>query len=87
MQRTFFNDANFGRLDRVNEVAARLGWTPNQVALAYLRAQPFPVFPIIGPRTPEQLADSLAAGDLQLDASTATWLETGASAHPSGRGA
>ena len=44
VQRTFFNDANFARLDRVNEVAARLGWTPSQVALAYLRAQPFPVF-------------------------------------------
>ncbi len=77
VQRTFFNDANFGRLDRVNETAARLGRTPNQVALAYLRAQPFPVFPIIGPRTPDQLADSLAAGDLQLGAETARWLDTG----------
>ncbi|MGY2894016.1 aldo/keto reductase [Deinococcus sp. UYEF24] len=77
VQRMFFNDANFGRLDRVNEVAARLGWTPTQVALAYLRAQPFPVFPIIGPRTLEQLADSLPAGELDLDAETAAWLERG----------
>jgi aryl-alcohol dehydrogenase-like predicted oxidoreductase len=77
VRRTFFNDVNFGRLDRVNETAARLGWTPTQVALTYLRAQPFPVFPIIGPRTLEQLADSLPAGDLDLDAGTADWLETG----------
>ncbi|WP_407572075.1 aldo/keto reductase [Deinococcus altitudinis] len=84
VQRTFFNDANFGRLDRVNAVAARLGWTPTQVALAYLRAQPFPVFPIIGPRTPEQLADSLPAGELMLDAETAAWLETGVLDHATG---
>ena len=78
VQRIFFNDANFSRLDRVNEVAARLGWTPTQVALAYLRAQPFPVFPIIGPRTLEQLDDSLPAGDMTLDAASADWLERGA---------
>ncbi|WP_407542278.1 aldo/keto reductase (plasmid) [Deinococcus radiomollis] len=87
VQRTFFNGANFGRLDRVNEVAARLDWTPNQVALAYLRAQSFPVFPIIGPRTLEQLSDSLAAGDLDLDAGTAAWLETGEAEQLSGLGA
>ena len=78
VQRMFFNDANFARLDRVSETAARLGWTPTQVALAYLRAQPFPVFPIIGSRTLDQLHDSMAAGDLTLDAETARWLDTGA---------
>ena len=78
VQRLFFSDANFSRLDRVNDLAARLGWTPTQVDLAYLRAQPFPVFPIIGPRTLEQLQDSLPAGDLTLDAASAAWLHRGA---------
>ena len=79
VQRLFYNDANFARLERVREVSVRLGWSPTVVVLAYLRAQPFPVFPIIGPRTLDQLEDSLPAGDLTLDAEGAEWLECGAS--------
>lgn len=46
--------------------------------MASICARPSPVFPIIGPRTLEQLSNSLPAGDLNLDADTARWLETGA---------
>ncbi len=87
VQRMFFNETNFERLDRVRELAARLGWTPTQVGLAALCARPFPVFPIIGPRTLEQLQGSLSAGDLHLDADTALWLETGVPRHLAGSGA
>ncbi|TMV47408.1 aldo/keto reductase [Paenibacillus mesophilus] len=75
--KVYFSDTNFGRLDRVREVASRLNETPSAVALAYLFTQPFPVFPIIGSHTAEQLTDSCRAGDLRLDGETALYLETG----------
>ncbi|MEF2277334.1 aldo/keto reductase [Deinococcus sp. YIM 134068] len=76
VQKLYYNSANFGRLERVEEVAARLGRSPNAVALAALMAESFPVFPIIGAYTLEQLEDSVGAGDLALDAETAEYLRT-----------
>ena len=87
VERLFFNDTNFERLARVRDLAARLGRTTTQVSLAVLRARPFPVFPIIGPRTVEQFQDSLPAGDLHLSAETARWLETGFPEQLAGSGA
>jgi len=54
-------------LDAVVAVAAELAAPPGQVAIAWSIAQG--VFPIIGPRTPEQLADNLAAAALALSPS------------------
>lgn len=73
----YFNDTNFGRLERVQEVASRLDTTPNAVALACLFNHPFAVFPIVGSHTDEQLSDSCQAGDLRLDEATARYIETG----------
>lgn len=82
VQKLYSNDANFGRLERVQEVAARLGRSPNAVALAALMAEPFPVFPIVGAYTLGQLEDSVGAGDLVLDAGTAEYLRTGRELRP-----
>lgn len=73
----YFNDVNFGRLERVREVAAQIGAAPSAVALAVLFAQPFAVYPIIGSRTIAQLEDSCAAGQLRLDERTANYIVTG----------
>lgn len=73
----YFNDVNFGRLERVREVAGKIGAAPSAVALAVLFAQPYAVYPIIGSRTTEQLADSCAAGQLRLEEKTARYIETG----------
>lgn len=70
-------DENRRRLERVLQVARRTGKSGSQVALAYLLSQPFPVFPVIGSRTAEQLEDSCAAGDMRLDAETIRYLENG----------
>ena len=59
--------ANRARLAKVNAVARRLGATPNQVALAWLLAQPFPVIPILGTTRIEHLLDALGAAELQVD--------------------
>jgi aryl-alcohol dehydrogenase-like predicted oxidoreductase len=66
VRRLYYTPANFHRLERAADVAARLGVSTNQVALAYLLSEAFPAFAVVGPRTPAQLADSMAAGDLQL---------------------
>ncbi|UQZ81152.1 General stress protein 69 [Paenibacillus konkukensis] len=56
--------ANIGKLKLVEETALRLSLTMTQVALGYLLSREFPVFPIIGCKTAEQLASSCAAGAL-----------------------
>ena len=51
---------NQARLVRLQEIALESGLSITQVVLGYLRAQPFVTIPIVGSRTPEQLADTLA---------------------------
>ncbi|GAA3400717.1 aldo/keto reductase [Paenibacillus hodogayensis] len=77
VQALYGSEANYERYDRVREVAEQLGETTGVVALACLYARPFPVIPIVGPRTPEQLADCCRAGELRLDEQTAQYIEYG----------
>ncbi|HEU5078977.1 MAG TPA: aldo/keto reductase [Opitutaceae bacterium] len=60
------NAANWKRIEVAAELARNYSATPNQVILAWLRYQSFPVFAVIGPRTMEQLTDSLASTKLSL---------------------
>jgi aryl-alcohol dehydrogenase-like predicted oxidoreductase len=55
-------------LAAVKSVAAEVGRSMAQVALAWLRYQAVPVIPIIGARKLAQLEDNLASLDLQLTA-------------------
>ncbi|MER7986423.1 aldo/keto reductase [Streptomyces noursei] len=52
----------------VLEVAEQGGWSPAQVALAWLRQRPGNIIPIIGATKESQLADNLASVDVVLDA-------------------
>lgn len=55
------------RLAVLGELAAELGCTPNQLVLAWLLHSDSPTMvPLIGPRTPEQLAAALGALDIKL---------------------
>ncbi|MBK8136675.1 MAG: aldo/keto reductase [Chloroflexi bacterium] len=56
-----FTEGAFDVLDVVEALAAEKGCTPAQLALAWCMAQPGVTAPIIGPRTAEQLTDSLGA--------------------------
>jgi aryl-alcohol dehydrogenase (NADP+) len=61
--------ANAAKLDAVAELkklAAEIGRPLTHLALAFVRAHPGVTSAIIGPRTPEQLADLLAGADLVL---------------------
>ncbi|MFE0422521.1 aldo/keto reductase [Streptomyces sp. NPDC058953] len=53
-------------VDALDEVGAEAGRTPSQVALRWLMERPGVTAPIIGPRTPEQLADHLGAVGWEL---------------------
>jgi aryl-alcohol dehydrogenase-like predicted oxidoreductase len=53
---------------QVVELAARTGLTPAQLSLLWVKDQPGVTAPIIGPRTPEQLAEMLEVAALQADA-------------------
>ncbi len=64
---------NHRKLDLVEElakVAANAGVSMTHLAIAFVLAHPGVTSAIIGPRTPEQLADLLAGADLRLDAAT-----------------
>lgn len=73
--RLYFTAENFDRLERANELARRYGVTANQINLAYLLGQPFPVYPIAGCRTVEQVADSCAAADVKLTQDEIVYLD------------
>ncbi|KAA0690882.1 oxidoreductase [Neorhizobium sp. P12A] len=73
--RVWYSDRNFARRERAIELAEKLGRSPIHVALAYVVAQPFPVIPLIGPRTIAELEDSLSALDIKLTPEQVKWLE------------
>jgi predicted dehydrogenase/aryl-alcohol dehydrogenase-like predicted oxidoreductase len=73
--RVWYSDRNFVRRDRAIEFAQKLGRHPIHIALAYVIAQPFPVIPLIGPRTIAELEDSLSALDIALTDEQVKWLE------------
>lgn len=58
--------ANRRRLLKAIELADDKGVTANQIALAYLLSQPFPVFAIIGTGRPDHAREALAASALRL---------------------
>ncbi len=72
----FRTSANWARAQRAASLAAELDATPNQVALAWLLHQPFPVIPILGTSQLNHLNDALGALDLALDAQQVRWLAT-----------
>ncbi len=73
--RVWYSERNFERRDRAIELAKELGRHPIHIALAYVIAQPFPVIPLIGPRTIAELEDSLSALDIKLTPEQVRWLE------------
>jgi aryl-alcohol dehydrogenase-like predicted oxidoreductase len=72
--RCWFSDDNFERLARSRELARKYGVLPINIALAYVLCQPFPTFPLIGPRTLAELRTSLPALGVALTLDEANWL-------------
>lgn len=64
--RYYGTQENYGRLRMAGEMAATLGVTPNQVALAYLLHEDFPAFPIVGANNVDRVRECCAAADVSL---------------------
>ncbi len=73
--RCYYSDDNFERLARARRLASELGVAPTAVALAYVLAQPFPTFPLIGPRSIEETRTSLAGIRVRLTEEQVRWLD------------
>jgi aryl-alcohol dehydrogenase-like predicted oxidoreductase len=73
--RCYYSDDNFERLRRARKLGSELGVPPTAIALAYVLHQPFPTFPLIGPRAVEETRTSLAALDITLTPEQVSWLD------------
>ena len=73
--RCWHSPENFQRRERARTLAGERGVAPLHVALAYVLAQAFPSFALIGPRTVEEIRDCLRALDLTLSREETAWLD------------
>ncbi|HEU4329003.1 MAG TPA: aldo/keto reductase [Roseiflexaceae bacterium] len=72
--RSWYSEDNFQRLERVRQLAQERDAAPIAVALAYVLSQPFPTFPLIGPRTLAETRGSLGALAVRLSPEEVCWL-------------
>lgn len=72
--RCWYSADNFQRKQRVNEMAEKQGVLPINIALAYVLNQPFPTFPLIGPRLLDETRTSLPALDIDLSPKELKWM-------------
>jgi aryl-alcohol dehydrogenase (NADP+) len=78
----YFTDADFTVADRAVELAARLGVTPAQVALAWLLAKPAVTAPIIGASKLSHLDEAVDALAIRLSPDYMAFLEEPYQPHP-----
>jgi predicted dehydrogenase/aryl-alcohol dehydrogenase-like predicted oxidoreductase len=74
MSRCWYSNDNFERLRRARELAIAYGVPTIAIALAYVLHQPFPTFPLIGPRQLSETRTSFEALDVTLSADELKWL-------------
>ncbi len=76
--RVYYSEQNWARYARAEQLGRELGYTPVQIALAWVLSLPgLRTFALIGPRTLDELESSLAAADLELSPEQVAWLEGG----------
>lgn len=74
LSRCWYSDDNFRRLERVNAMAKERNVLPINIALAYVLCQPFPTFPLIGPRQLSETRTSFPALEIELTPQELLWL-------------
>ena len=80
--RCYYSDDNFERLRRARELGESLGVAATAIALAFVLHQPFPTFPLIGPRSIAETASSMAGLSVQLSPEQVAWLDLRAEQRP-----
>jgi predicted dehydrogenase/aryl-alcohol dehydrogenase-like predicted oxidoreductase len=71
----FYSKKNFQRQQRCFEMAKKKGVHPIQLALAWVLNQPFPTFPLIGPRQISEVAGSLPGLSIKLTPKELAYLD------------
>lgn len=74
---SYDNETSRARRDRADEVAKTYGTSAVGIALAWVLNQPFPTFALCGLRTPEQVRENIAAGEIELTPEEVRYLEDG----------
>lgn len=75
--REYHSLLNHGRWQRVQQMARRLGESPNAIALAYLLNHPQGGIAIVGPHTSAQMADTCRAAEIALSPADLQTLDAG----------
>lgn len=73
--RCYYSDDNFERLRRAEKLGAEYGVDATAIALAYVLGQPFPTFPLFGPRTITECRSSMAGLTVGLSPEQVAWLD------------
>ena len=72
--RCWYSDDNFERLQRAQQLARKKNVSAVVIAAAYVLAQPFPIYALIGPRALSETRDSMAALEISLTPDEVKWL-------------
>ena len=75
MLEVYATPENLEHLRRAQALAAQHGCTAMEIALAWVLHRPYPVLPIVGPRTVEELESCLRACEVTLSSDDAAWLD------------
>jgi len=80
--RCWHSEDNFERRRRADELAADLGVDPIHIAAAYVLAQAFPTFALVGPRTVAELHSTLRSLRVTLSPEQCAWLNLDSDTKP-----
>jgi len=73
--RCYYSDDNFERLARAEQLGAERGVPATAIALAFVLAQPFPTFPLFGPRSIAEMRSSTLGLSVELSEQEIAWLD------------
>jgi aryl-alcohol dehydrogenase-like predicted oxidoreductase len=80
LARVYYNETNFGRLERARELGAKKGMTAIETALAYVLNLPAKMVALVGPATVEEVESCARAAEVELTPEEMAWLKDGAGA-------
>jgi predicted dehydrogenase/aryl-alcohol dehydrogenase-like predicted oxidoreductase len=73
--RCYYSDDNFERLRRARALGDEFGVPATAIALAYVLHQPFPTFPLFGPRSIAEARSSMLGLAVDLTPEQVAWLD------------
>jgi aryl-alcohol dehydrogenase-like predicted oxidoreductase len=73
----FDYEENQTRSKRIQHIQKEKGLSVSEIVMGYLIGQPFPVFPLIGPKSLADLEETLRNAESSLDQADISYLESG----------